>query len=103
MTIARVLIRHTSHVYKELSSHELYRPAAERSDRQRQLLEALPDAFGTAEAIEAAGKLGISQKSVERYLTDWRKQDLIQRISHGHYSKCAASIDQPQPIKHQQQ
>ena len=93
MAIARVLIRHTTHVYKELSSHELYRPAAERSDRQRQLLEALPNSFGTAEAIEAAGKLGISQKSVERYLTDWRKQDLIQRISHGHYSKCNNSTD----------
>ena len=49
--------------------------------------DALPDEFGTAEAIEAAGKLGISQKSVERYLKDWREAELIERVSHGHYRK----------------
>lgn len=87
MAIARVLVQHTAHVYKELSSRELYRPAAERSDRQRQLLGTLPEQFGTAEAIEAAGKLGISQKSVERYLTEWRRNGLIERTSHGHYCK----------------
>ena len=88
MTISRVLIHHTVRVYKELSNRELYRPAAERSDRQRQLLDALADEFGTAEAIETAGKLGISQKSVERYLKEWRQSERIERVSHGRYRKC---------------
>lgn len=87
MAISRVLICHTARVYRELSNKELTRPAAERSDRQRQLRDALPDEFGTAEAIETAGKLGISQKSVERYLKDWRQAELIERVSHGHYRK----------------
>ena len=87
MTISRVLIQHTARVYKELSSHELYRPASERSERQSQLLKVLPVEFGTAQAIEEALKLGISQKSVERYLKEWRETELIERISHGHYRK----------------
>ena len=81
MIISRVLMRHTVRVYKELSSHELYKPAAEGTKRQNQLLDELPAEFGTAEAIDTAGKMGISQKSVERYLKEWREAELIRRVS----------------------
>lgn len=99
MTISRVLIQHTARVYKELSSHELYRPASERSERQSQLLKVLPTEFGTAQAIEEALKLGISQKSVERYLKEWRETELIERISHGHYRKHEDSPQTDNPSK----
>ena len=95
MLISRVLMRHTVRVYKELSSHELYKPAAEGTKRQNQLLDELPAEFGTAEAIDTAGKMGISQKSVERYLKEWREAELIRRVSHGHYQKTNPQTDKP--------
>lgn len=95
MIISRVLMRHTVRVYKELSSHELYKPAAEGTKRQNQLLDELPAEFGTAEAIDTAGKMGISQKSVERYLKEWREAELIRRVSHGHYQKTNPQTDKP--------
>lgn len=87
MIISKVLIKHTARVYTELSSRELYRPASEGNKRQSQLREKLPDEFSTAEAIEVAVKMGISQKSVERYLKEWKESELIERVSHGHYRK----------------
>ena len=87
MTISRVLIRHTARVYRELSSRELHRPAAERSERRRLLLDALTSEFGTAEALETATKLGIAQKSAERYLREWRDSELIEHVAHGRYRK----------------
>ena len=95
MIISKVLMRHTVRVYKELSSHELYKPAAEGTKRQNQLLDELPAEFGTAEAIETAAKMGISQKSVERYLKEWREAELTQRVSHGHYRKTYPQTDKP--------
>ena len=39
--------------------------------------------------------LGISQKSVERYLKEWREAELTQRVSHGHYRKTYPQTDKP--------
>ena len=89
MIISQVLLRHTARVYRELSSHELYRPAAEGSRRRADLLGKLPDEFGTAEALEASSNMGVSPKSMERYLKQWRDSGLIERTSHGHYRKTS--------------
>ncbi len=95
MTISRVLLRHTARVYRELSSHELYRPASEGSRRRANLLGKLPDEFGTAEALEASSNLGVSPKSMERYLKQWRDSGLIERTSHGHYRKTSPQSANP--------
>lgn len=87
MAVSRVLIKHTARVFRELSTAELDRPAAERSDRQDRLLQALPAEFDTAACITLAARLGIARKSVERYLKQWRSTEVIRRISHGHYAK----------------
>ena len=94
MTISKVLIRHTVRIYTELSNRDLYRTAAEGSKRQSQLLKTLPCEFVTAEAIEVARKMGISQKSVERYLKEWRDAELIERVCHGHYRKTESTSPQ---------
>ena len=95
MTISQVLLRHTARVYRELSSHELYRPAAEGSRRRADLLGKLPDEFGTAEALEASSNMGVSPKSMERYLKQWRDSGLIERTSHGHYRKTSPQTAKP--------
>ena len=55
MAIARALIRHTVRVYRELSSADLGKPAAERSDRQQQFLSSLPATFSTQAFLQLAG------------------------------------------------
>ena len=87
MAIARVLIRHTVRVYRELSSADLGKPAAERSDRQQQFLSSLPATFSTQTFLQIAARLGIPQPTAERYIGSWRKSGLLNRIKQGYYEK----------------
>lgn len=87
MAIARVLIRHTIRVYRELSSADLTKPAAERTDRQQQFLQSLPLTFSTKAFLEHAGRLGIPNPTAERYIKNWCQTGLIHRIKQGYYEK----------------
>ena len=87
MAIARALIRHTVRVYRELSSADLGKPAAERSDRQQQFLSSLPATFSTQAFLQIAGRLGITQPTAERYISAWCKNGLLHRIKQGYYEK----------------
>lgn len=87
MAIARALIRHTVRVYRELSSADLGKPAAERSDRQQQFLSSLPATFSTQAFLQLAGRLGITQPTAERYISAWCKNGLLHRIKQGYYEK----------------
>ena len=87
MAIARALIRHTVRVYRELSSADLGKPAAERSDRPQQFLSSLPATFSTQAFLQIAGRLGITQPTAERYISAWCKNGLLHRIKQGYYEK----------------
>ena len=89
MAISRVLIRHTVRVYRELSSADLTKPAAERTDRQQQFLRSLPLTFSTKTFLEHAARLGIPNPTAERYIKNWCQIGLIHRIKQGNYEKSA--------------
>ena len=87
MAIAAVLIHHSLRVWRELSSEDIKKPAAERSDRQYLLYKRLPESFHTAEAIRLAADIGIPDATAERYLKTWASTGAIHRDRHGHYTK----------------
>ena len=85
--ISRTLLQHTERVYTELSNHDLCRPAGQGQNRRSQLLELLPDEFGTSTAQELAAKLNIPRRTVERYLAEWNKEGILTKVAFGQYSK----------------
>ncbi len=85
--ISRTLLQHTERVYTELSNHDLCRPAGQGQNRKSQLLELLPDEFGTSTAQELAAKLNIPRRSVERYLAEWNKEGILTKVAFGQYLK----------------
>ena len=87
MTIARVALSHTVRVYRELSSNELAHPAAEGAGRKQELLRLLPDEFDTAMAQEFAQRLSIPRRSAERYLAEWTKAGVLEKVAFGRYQK----------------
>ena len=87
MTIARVLIKHTGRVFRELSSADLAKPAAERSARQKQFYDALPGTFSTQAFNQLATRLGIPMKTAQRYIKNWCSSGLLRREKHGQYAK----------------
>ena len=85
--ISKTLLQHTERVYTELSNHDLCRPAGQGQNRKSQLLELLPDEFGTSTAQELAAKLNIPRRSVERYLAEWNKEGILTKVAFGQYLK----------------
>lgn len=85
--ISKILLQHTERVYTELSNHDLCRPAGQGQNRRSQLLELLPDEFGTSTAQELAAKLNIPRRSVERYLAEWNKEGILTKVAFGQYLK----------------
>ena len=85
--ISRTLLQHTERVYTELSNHDLCRPAGQGQNRRSQLLELLPDEFGTSTAQELAAKLNIPRRTVERYLAEWNKEGILTKVAFGQYLK----------------
>lgn len=85
--ISRTLLQHTERVYTELSNHDLCRPAGQGQNRRSQLLDLLPDEFGTATAQELAAKLNIPRRTVERYLAEWNKEGILTKVAFGQYLK----------------
>ena len=100
ITISKVLLQHTERVYTELSNHDLSRPAGQGQNRRTQLLELLPDEFGTATAQELAAKLSIPRRTVERYLAEWHKEGTLTKIAFGQYSKTNSTLNRYEPIQH---
>lgn len=87
MTIARVALSHTVRVYRELSRNELAHPAAEGAGRKQELLRLMPDEFDTAMAQEFAQRLSIPRRSAERYLAEWTKAGVLEKVAFGRYQK----------------
>ena len=85
--ISKTLLQHTERVYTELSNHDLCRPAGQGQNRRSQLLELLPDEFGTSTAQELAAKLNIPRRTVERYLAEWNKEGILTKVAFGQYLK----------------
>ena len=85
--ISRTLLQHTERVYTELSNHDLCRPAGQGQNRRSQLLELLPDEFGTSTAQELAAKLNIPRRTAERYLAEWNKEGILTKVAFGQYLK----------------
>ena len=56
--------------------------------QQKQFLAALPESFSKSDAEHLANTLGLSVKTMNRWLTDWSKSSVIQRLAHGEYTKA---------------
>lgn len=90
MTIANCLINHTSHVYTNLVPHEdkTQATASGMTAAEKRFYDSLGTHFTTADAKQAAAKLGIPWKTAERYLGKFTSQyHVVQRIKNGQYRK----------------
>lgn len=86
MTIAEVLIVHTSKVFRELPK------AAEAGGNQKTVrkqlfFDKLPDEFDRKLFVDVAGGLGIPLSTAERSVKKWCEDGLVERVEQGKYRK----------------
>ncbi len=86
--VSKTLLKHSAAVFMTLKDIEADFGPAEDPIGQRELLfQHLPQSFTTTEAMNIASACGISDKSCERYLTQWVKEGVTKRIARGKYIK----------------
>jgi hypothetical protein len=82
LSMIRVLVRHSSHVFSQLP---VIKPATPK-DKKEQFLELLPGKFNHQDYIDVAKSLSIPQRTADRYMSIFCEKGLVRRDLRGIYS-----------------
>jgi len=90
MLLGHKLLMHASATYNLLPVTSTPAPEAPSGSlMQKQFLDSLPEAFSKSLADDQARLLGVSVRTIERWLTTWTQTSIIQRNAKGEYQKVA--------------
>lgn len=86
ITMARVLLQHTSKVFGSLLATESNAPTSQTVIRQT-FLDNLPPEFDRKTYLAIAEKLKIPAKTAEKYISKFCVTGILKHLAHGSYSK----------------
>jgi hypothetical protein len=86
-----ILVKHSSYVYSQISQ-ETYKPKPKH--KKEQFLENLPYHFNRQTYVATALSLGITDKSAQRYIKEFKDADIIQYDGHDQYTNPNAKNPQ---------
>jgi Protein of unknown function (DUF3987)/VirE N-terminal domain len=86
-----VLVKHSSYVYSQVAQ-ETYKPKPKH--KKEKFLESLPAQFNRQTYVATALSLGITDKSAQRYIKEFKDADIIQYDGHDKYTNPNATNPQ---------
>jgi hypothetical protein len=86
-----ILVKHSSYVYSQIAQ-ETYKPKPKH--KKEQFLENLPYHFNRQTYVATALNLGITDKSAQRYIKEFKDADIIQYDGHDQYTNPNAKNPQ---------
>jgi len=86
-----ILVKHSSYVYSQIAQ-ETYKPKPKH--KKEQFLENLPYHFNRQTYVATALSLGITDKSAQRYIKEFKDADIIQYDGHDQYTNPTAKNPQ---------
>lgn len=86
-----ILVKHSSYVYSQIAQ-ETYKPKPKH--KKEQFLENLPYHFNRQTYVATALSLGITDKSAQRYIKEFKDADIIQYVGHDQYTNANAKNPQ---------
>ena len=86
-----ILVKHSSYVYSQIAQ-ETYKPKPKH--KKEQFLENLPYHFNRQTYVAVAQSLGITDKSAQRYIKEFKDADIIQYDGHDQYTNPNAKNPQ---------
>ena len=90
MTMVDTLVNHTAKIYTSLNKddmHTKFNHHVQLSEAERRLYEALPDEYDTEIIKQTVKALGMNQRTAERYIGNFLKYRIAERLGIGHYRK----------------
>lgn len=91
LDIITILVKHSSYVYSQIAQ-ETYKPKPKH--KKEQFLENLPYHFNRQTYVATALSLGITDKSAQRYIKEFKDADIIQYDGHDQYTNPNAKNPQ---------
>lgn len=93
LTMVKVLLRHSASVFQSLprrTERRFRQGRQQRTEGSRQaLLAALPDAFNRTAYLRAAERMGIGEKTAERYIAELCRSGQLDHPANGQYRKTS--------------
>jgi hypothetical protein len=86
-----ILVKHSSYVYSQVAQ-ETYKP--KQKHKKEMFLENLPYHFNRQTYVATALSLGITDKSAQRYIKEFKDADIIQYDGHDQYTNPNAKNPQ---------
>jgi len=83
LSMIRVLIRHSSHVFSQLPA---INQSANLKNKKEQFLDQLPEKFNHKDFIDVAKSMVIIQRTAERYIAAFCEKGLVRRDLHDSYT-----------------
>jgi hypothetical protein len=91
LDLITILVKHSSYVYSQIAQ-ETYKPKPKH--KKEQFLENLPYHFNRQTYVATALSLGITDKSAQRYIKEFKDADIIQYDGHDQYTNPNAKNPQ---------
>jgi len=85
MSIISVLVEHATFVFSQLPAERMY--VGKGKSNKQLFLDALPNEFNRKGYLEVAIKLGVEDKTAQKYIGDLRKAGWISHEGHNKYKK----------------
>lgn len=90
LLISSKLLLHSADAYMQIEgAKEKAVPEQELPVQQLTLFSLLPEAFNTGKCLEYARQIGMSDRTVKRWLSHWSESGKIERLQHGEYKKVS--------------
>ncbi|MCU7551953.1 hypothetical protein OCK74_22730 [Chitinophagaceae bacterium LB-8] len=82
--MVRVLVKHAAKVYSELPEEE---PLPKRSNRKEGFFKRLPEVFSRKDYRTIAYRMGIPDRTADRYIYEFCKSRILSNDEWGQYQK----------------
>ena len=89
MVIGTKMLLHAADAYNQITEENKEAvPSIKGSYQKETFFVSLPESFSTGECIALAGKMGVAQRTAERYISQMVSTGLLTCPKYGFYKKC---------------
>ena len=89
MVIGTKMLLHAADAYNQITEENKEAvPSIKGSYQKETFFVSLPESFSTGESIALAGKMGVAQRTAERYISQMVSTGLLTCPKYGFYKKC---------------
>lgn len=90
LLLSSKLLVHAADAYQQIEDSKVAAvPSSESALQKVTLFALLPECFTTSESVACAKRIGIGERTIKRWLSQWAKCGRLNHVQHGEYKKMS--------------